>query len=170
MSKTVVFDFSKVLAFSNDPDYQGDLNPRHDILKELPDFDFFVYFRMNEELLAYVREQKALQPEIRYVIFTSGDIQQDPAISELLAETFDEIISLEDLDDPTASKTDPGTYLTVCERIGTPAQEVLFIDDSAKNIAAASAAGLNTKQYLDNNAEVFAEIGSFTSRIDNGVR
>jgi len=44
-------------------------------------------------------------------------------------------------------KPDPAIYRLCLERIGLPASEVLFVDDRADNLAAASVAGLRTLHF-----------------------
>jgi len=49
-------------------------------------------------------------------------------------------------------KPDPAIYELTLRRIGRPAQDILFIDDSAANIAAASALGFQTHHFTDPDA------------------
>lgn len=49
-------------------------------------------------------------------------------------------------------KPDPAIYDITLKRLGMPAEEILFIDDSAANIAAASAKGFATHQFSDPDA------------------
>ena len=46
-------------------------------------------------------------------------------------------------------KPDPAIYRIVCERFGLEPGEVLFVDDSAKNIAAAQALGFDVHHFTD---------------------
>ena len=46
-------------------------------------------------------------------------------------------------------KPDPRIFELFLERFGVPANEVLFIDDSARNIAAARALGMETIHFVD---------------------
>ncbi|WP_293682175.1 HAD family phosphatase [uncultured Phenylobacterium sp.] len=46
-------------------------------------------------------------------------------------------------------KPDPAIYRLTCERFGLAPGEVLFIDDSARNIAAAHAFGYDTHHFTD---------------------
>lgn len=160
MSKLFLFDFSRVLLFAKDPSYQGDLNPLHDRLTSSPDrgFSFFNHFELNQDLLNYLEANKG--KGIDFAIFTSGDVQKDQElVSSRKLDVFSRILCLEDLNGalPNPSKTDPETYLEVCKALGYQPQDVLFVDDSAKNIAAATAAGLKTKHYLSNE-DLFPEL------------
>ena len=46
-------------------------------------------------------------------------------------------------------KPDPRIYAIACARFGHAAGDILFVDDSAANIAAAKAFGLNTHHFTD---------------------
>ncbi len=46
------------------------------------------------------------------------------------------------------AKPDPGIFLRLLEVIGEPAEDCIFIDDSPRNIGAASALGFQTVLYL----------------------
>ena len=47
------------------------------------------------------------------------------------------------------TKPDPAIYALAAERFGHAPEDMLFIDDSAANIAAASACGWQTHQFID---------------------
>ncbi len=46
-------------------------------------------------------------------------------------------------------KPDPRIYAIACERAGMPAHEMLFVDDSLANIAAARALGFHVHLFED---------------------
>jgi 2-haloacid dehalogenase/putative hydrolase of the HAD superfamily len=46
-------------------------------------------------------------------------------------------------------KPDPAIFGIVCERFGHAPSDLLFIDDSARNIAAAAALGFDTHHFTD---------------------
>jgi putative hydrolase of the HAD superfamily len=46
-------------------------------------------------------------------------------------------------------KPDPAVFRAALDRIGAPAQEVLFIDDRAENVTAATSVGLQAYRYID---------------------
>ena len=46
-------------------------------------------------------------------------------------------------------KPDPAIYRVVCERYGVTPGEILFVDDSARNIEAAAAFGYDTHHFTD---------------------
>ncbi|MCW1908387.1 MAG: HAD-IA family hydrolase [Candidatus Saccharibacteria bacterium] len=138
MIKAIVFDFSRVLLFAKDPSYLGDLNPLHRQLSENnPDYPFFDNFYLNQELLDWLR----LIHGAKLYIFTSGNIQNAPAIRPMLDNIFTHVYSAETMH---LSKSDPAAYSKLCSILNRSPQDVLFIDDSKKNIAAAKQAGLQT--------------------------
>ena len=46
-------------------------------------------------------------------------------------------------------KPDPAIYALCCERFGLAPGDLLFIDDSLRNIAAAEALGFDTHHFTD---------------------
>jgi len=46
-------------------------------------------------------------------------------------------------------KPDPAIYRIVCERFGLAPGDILFVDDSARNIEAAAALGFDTHHFID---------------------
>ena len=145
MIKTIIFDFSRVLLFAKDKGYKEDLNPLHKkLLSENPNYKFLDYFELNEELLVFL---EAVKNRIELYIFTSGSIQKAKEIKSRLDEVFNGTFSAEEL---SLSKKDPQAYIILTKKLGKSPKEVIFIDDSQTNIQAASQAGLNVFQYLDN--------------------
>lgn len=147
---TLLFDFSKVLLFANDQDYNDDLNPLHrKLLADNMNYDFLKYFHLNYELLIFLKTSK-----LKSYIFTSGQIQKAPAIQDDLHRVIEEVFSAEDLG---LSKQDPKSYKIICEKINTKPKQILFIDDALKNIRPAHITGLNTFHF-SNNAELIKHI------------
>jgi len=141
--QTYLFDFSKVLLFSNDLDYSGDLNPRYKQLKDAPNFLFFDHFRLNQEIIEYLTSKAT---DSKFYIFTSGSIQNAPELEGKLS-VFREIFSAEELG---LHKKESSSYTEIVRLLRKPAQEVTFIDDSPENISAAAVAGLKVVHYLNN--------------------
>jgi 2-haloacid dehalogenase/putative hydrolase of the HAD superfamily len=46
-------------------------------------------------------------------------------------------------------KPDPRIYRQACERFGLAPAEMLFVDDSAKNVEGAAALGFDTHHFTD---------------------
>lgn len=142
--QAIVFDFSRVILFPKDDAYRGGLNSLHRTLTEQnPGYPFFEHFRLNAELLVYLRQLKS----VLLYIFTSGNIQEVPAVQSGLGEIFRAVYSAERLG---VNKSDPASYLTVCQAIGIEPHQVLIVDDSRDNLGAANRAGLQTHLYTDN--------------------
>ncbi|MFA5828655.1 MAG: HAD-IA family hydrolase [Candidatus Shapirobacteria bacterium] len=145
MINTIIFDFSRVLLFAKDKVYKEDLNPLHKkLLAENPNYAFLDYFELNEELLAYL---ETIKKKFDLYIFTSGSIQNAKEIKTRIAGIFRGILSAEVMG---VSKKDPQAYVSLTKKLAKNPNEVIYIDDSQTIIQAASRAGLNTIQFLDN--------------------
>lgn len=141
--KTYLFDFSKVLLFSKDPNYQGDLNPRYKEVKDSPQFSFFEHFVLNQELLEHLANNVK---DAHFCIFTSGSIQNASELEGKLT-IFSCIFSAEELG---LNKKESSAFVEISRLLGKSPQEVIFIDDSMDNIKAATEAGLTAIQYQNN--------------------
>ena len=158
MIKTVVSDFSKVLLFAKDPNYQGGLNALNKrLLAEDPSYPFFDHFVLNQQLLDYYLKLSEIVPVI---VFTTETIQDHPAIEPLLAKAVHGVLSAKKLG---LVKTNPAAYSTVSNLVHARPAELLYIDDKEANIQAAEQAGLNTILYTSNN-EVITKLGSLFDR------
>ncbi len=146
----IVFDFSRVILFPKDAAYRESLNGLHRTLtSENPGYPFFEHFQLNDELLGFL---KLIKDKPLY-IFTSGYVQEATAIQSTLKDVFKAIYSAERLG---VNKSEPNAFKKLCHEIGIDPKNVLFIDDSSSNIAAAQHASLQTYQYSDNKS-----LGSF---------
>ncbi len=141
----LLFDFSRVLLFPKDKDYQGSLNEKHRMLSEQSDYQLFDHFELNLELLAYLDKIKT---KYNLYIFTTETIQDDPNIQKVISPIFKDIFSAIKLG---LSKKDPEAYKRIAQQITSNPEEILFIDDSPENIEAAKTAGLQTLLYKNNN-------------------
>jgi len=145
MINTVIFDFSRVLLFAKDKGYKEDLNPLHKkLIAENPNYAFLDYFELNEEVLTFL---ETIKDKFELYIFTSGSIQNAKEIKDRIDRVFKGVLSAEEMG---VSKKEPQAYTVLAQKLGKNPNEVIFIDDSQVNIQAASQAGLNTFQYLDN--------------------
>lgn len=143
--KYIVTDFSKVLLFPKDKNYHGSLNGLYKEIREKEDFSFFDYFEINQELLDFL---KTLIEKYELSIFTSNIIQNDKALKPILEPIFKNIISANE--DIGISKKEKESYMALAKKVSANLEEILYIDDSKKNIKAASEAGLKTIQYKNN--------------------
>lgn len=144
MVTALLFDFSRVFLFAKDRNYNGELNALHKSLSAKPGYKFFEHFMFNEELFNIV-EQLKYKTDI--FMFTSGIIQEAPEVQAKINGLFKEVFSANKLGLP---KNDPNTYFDLVGRIGKPQEEIVFIDDSSKNILAAQEANLSTILYTGN--------------------
>lgn len=144
MIKALISDVSRVLLFPKDKNYQGSLNGLHKDTLGRPSYKFFDYFELNVELLNYY---KSLQNKLDLYIFTSESIQDAPELQPHWNGVFTKIFSALKMN---TNKKDPNAYRMLITDINLKPEEVIYIDDNAENIQAASSVGLQTIQYLDN--------------------
>lgn len=145
MIKAIITDFSRVLLFPIDDSYAGGLNKLNNkLLAENPHYNFWEYFKINQELLDYYRE---LNDEIPVFVFTSESIQEHPAVRQEIDSVFSGILSALDFG---LQKSDSNVYRAVANRLQLPSSEILFIDDNAINATQAMAAGMQALRYESN--------------------
>ncbi len=144
MIKHILFDFSRVLLFPKDEKYSGALNDLYKEIIKKDSYQFFDYFRLNEELIEYLNTIKD-----RYIlnIFTTDIIQSDQALKEFLKKYFSYVFVARELG---ISKKNPKAYKLIAEKLRCLPYEILFIDDNKFNVDAAKKARLNAIQFLSN--------------------
>jgi HAD superfamily hydrolase (TIGR01509 family) len=86
-------------------------------------------------------------------LFTSETIQEAPELEEDLG-VFQKIFSGQRMN---LDKKDPLSYETLAKEMKLEPDEVLFIDDSLINLAAAGQAGMNLVHY-QNNDQLFSSL------------
>ncbi len=143
MIKAIIFDLSRTLLFPRDSNYKGELNAFHSEHKKEPDYQFLDHFKLNDELLTYLRGIKSM---CNLYIFTSGSIQNAPEIKPSLDKIFKKIYSSEDMG---LGKKDPEAYSFIAKDIGVRPSEILFVDDSKDNLQAAKQADLEVGHYKE---------------------
>jgi len=141
---TLLFDFSWVLVFPKDRFYAGAVNDLHDRLSNKSGYKFFNNFVLNEPLLNYL---KKIKPLVSINMFTAGHVQDLPEVREKIDPVFERIYSK---DGVGMKKTDPKAYEFIAKNLGKKVEEILFIDDTEKNVEAAKKAGLQTIVYKSN--------------------
>ncbi len=154
MIKVLLFDFSRVLLFSKDSGYVGELNALHDTLQLNTKYKIFEHFELNNELLDIIQK---IDNKVKKVIFTSGHIQNEPSIFNLIKSVFDQIISAEEIG---VSKKDSGAYKKIAEILQVKSEDILFIDDSVTNIEAAKEVGIKTIQFKSNR-QIISDLACF---------
>ena len=149
--KELLFDFSRTLLFPKNEADPLTLNQKHKQLsQEDPDYPFFEHFVLNQVLLDFIHQ---IKDQIPANIFTTGYIQETPALQPYLKD-FVKIYSAALLG---LSKQDPSSYTWIAKDLGLPPEEILFVDDSERNVEAAKKAGMQVIQYKSN-GEVIEEI------------
>ena len=143
----LVIDFSRVLIFAN-VDTES-LNRHHAALKPQPGYRVLEHFRLNTELLNYLRD---LSQRVPIYLFSDGNLHTLPEIAPALQGIFRATYRPEEFG---YTKRQPEAYLALAYKLNYPPTSILFIDDSPANIAAAASAGLTTYRY-ETNAAVMA--------------
>ncbi len=142
MTKSIITDFSRVLLFPKDKKYTGKLNQLHQDLVKNGDYDFWEYFKLNEELLGFYKNQK-----LPVYIFTTGHIQEYPPLKQKLEGVFEGIFTATGMD---VQKDQKETYEKLAGMIGVEPNEIAYVDDLLKNVEAASKAGCQVIQFTGN--------------------
>ncbi len=146
MITTILSDFAWVIAFPKDKNYKGALNHLHfKLSKEIGDYDFYDYFKFNEEILEFYQFLKD-RHSISLNIFTTGVLQNHPQAKKKLEPIFDNIFSAYNTD---LEKTNPDSYLSIAKKLGKEPSEIMFIDDKEEFIKAAKQADLSVRLYKD---------------------
>lgn len=141
MIKALISDFSRVLLFPKDDSYLGSLNALHKELSAHGNYNFWEYFRVNQDLLAFY---KTINEHTTLFMFTSEFIQEHPALQPILEGLFSRTFSGARLG---LKKTNPQSYITISQEIGLNPEEIIYIDDNQINIDTAQKAGLAVIHY-----------------------
>lgn len=144
MITTLIFDFSRVILNVKDKKYTGFLNTLHNEMSIKPDYKFFDYFELNEELLKFM---ETIKTKYSLYIFTTGSVQNVPEVRKRIDPIFRKIYSAEELD---LNKKDPQSYLFIANDLNKNPNEILFTDDQPENIKAAEIAGLKVVHFQSN--------------------
>ena len=161
MYTNILSDFSRVIIKPMDKSYTvGALNPIHRelVAKYGEDYDPTPYFELNEELLGFYGSLKE-----RYAIdlFTTDIIQNHPLIRPRLESVFTNIFSANDLG---LDKKESAAYSFIADKLQVPTGQIIYIDDSVGNTAAANAAGMKAFRYTDNDDEIIEQVSSLLSK------
>lgn len=138
----LVIDFSRVLIFAN-ADVPS-LNRHHDTLETQAGYRVLEHFRLNTELLEFLR---LISKQVPLYLFTDGHLHTLPDIAPSLQGIFREQLTAESFG---YKKTQAEAYLALAYKLGYAPAAILFIDDTPANLTAAQAAGLHTYQYQTN--------------------
>ena len=150
MISTILSDLNYVLLFPVDVQYHSSVNLLHrKLLQKFKKYNIFDHFKFNSELLEYYKSLKMNNYSLN--MFTSGTIQKDPQIKEVLNPIFENIFSSIELG---YDKRDVQSYYNICQKLNKNKKEILFIDDLEFSIQTARQAGLNAVRY-ENNQKLF---------------
>lgn len=144
MVNTLLFDFSRVILDVKDKSHTGFLNDLHRKMSSQPDYNFFDYFKLNNELLKFLGVIKDKYP---LYIFTTGSVQNVPEVRKIIDPIFRKIYSAEEMG---LNKKNPQSYLFIAKDLNKNPNEILFIDDQLENIKAARISGFMTLQFQSN--------------------
>lgn len=142
--KSLVFDFSWTLLFPRDDAYKGRLGDLNTRLSTGTAYNPTDHFQLNHELL---NRLAPLKDAYSLYVFTAGSMHELPAIKQELRKVFLRVYSSRDIGH---SKSDPNAFRKLSLLISTPAESILFVDDSPLNVEAAQRAGLQAIRYLTN--------------------
>lgn len=144
MIQTILSDFSYVILYPKDKNYQGTLNGLYkELLSKNKPFNFFDYFVLDEGVLDLYSE---LKKKYTVNMFTSGYIQNAPEVKAHIEDIFENVYSAEELG---LRKKEPNSYNTIAGKLNQSTNSILFIDDQGENIAAAYKAGMSTILFSD---------------------
>lgn len=142
MITAILSDFSRVILYPKDRNYQGTLNGLHKKLsKENENYAFFDYFELNNEILNLY---KKLKSKYSINVFTTGTIQNRKEVRQIIDPIFDNIFTAKDFN---LDKKQSESYLFIANKLNKQPNDILFIDDQEENIKAAEKAELKTLLY-----------------------
>lgn len=144
MISTLLFDFSRVLLFPKDKTYSGKLNDLYREIRKKPDYKFFDFFILNQELINFI---KALKNKYLLAIFTTDIIQDDPAVKKYIDPIISRVFRAKQLG---YSKKDPHAYRIILGILKADPADILFVDDTKGNLEAAEKAGFITLHFVSN--------------------
>ena len=144
MIKAIIFDFSRVLIFPRDRSYHGSLNALHAQLSKDRGYQFLNHFELDQSLLNFLKQISRQYP---LYVFTTGIIQDVPGVREQLQSIFERVYTVASVGHP---KKEMQAYLTIAEELGYQPEELLMVDDTQENLAAASSAGFKTIHFESN--------------------
>ena len=147
MIKAILTDFSRVIIFAN-ADVPS-LNRHHRELKGTNDYRFYDHFFLNHSLLERLEQ---ISHSIPVYIATSGALHElDEVKSHLgmITQSFTEL-----------AKSNPDSFRHIARQLKLNPDEILYIDDSATPVIAATTAGLIAIRYADN-ATLFADLDHY---------
>lgn len=161
MIELIVTDFSRVLLFPTDDTYTGGLNQLNNkLLEQNPNYDFWHFFELNEELLNFY-----VALRIPLYIFTSETIQDHPAVKDKIEGKFRGVMSAKTLG---ITKSDAAAYSAVAKTLNIAPERLLYIDDNLENVEAAEAANCAVIHHVSNE-ETSKKVNQFLAHTSSNV-
>lgn len=142
MIKAILFDFSRTLLNAKDPQYADSLNGLYKRISQQEGFNSLDHFEFNQKLLDFAVE---LKEKYDLYIFTTGTIQDDMHLKRFTDGVFKRVFTVEEVGFP---KDNSEAYTVIAKELSLLPEEILFTDDTEKNIKAAEEAGLKTIQFI----------------------
>lgn len=144
MITNILIDFSRVLIFPRNKQYEGLLNDLYKKVIKSKSYNFLNEFEFNQNLLNFL---KKLKNKYNLSVYTTDIIQNDLAAKSILKPIFANIFVANDLG---ISKKDSNGYYVIAKELNSRPEEILFIDDNLENIKAATKIGLHTILFSSN--------------------
>ena len=138
----LISDLSNTLILAKDKTHKGSLNALHqELLADDEEYHFWDYFDINKELLKlYIK----LTNSMHMYILTTGHIQEHPALKNIFDPIFSQIFVSSDMN---LNKSEVLIYKTLASKLKTNPNNIIYIDDSYKNIQAAKLAHFHAIQH-----------------------
>ena len=111
----------------------------------------FAGLRARPEILELIRRARSAGIRAALLSNSWGDGDYDPYDGYDLDAMFDAVVIS---GETGLRKPNPAIYLLTADKLGVPAQECVFADDTAANLPAASALGMATVHFTDSNAAI----------------
>ncbi len=140
MITTLLFDFSWVLAFPQSKNTGTNAAYKQAKINHHP---WQEYLELNNELINFVKKQDSLSS----YIFSASSKKMLTEIRTHLIPPFIETFSSKELG---IYKYQPESYKRIAKILDTAPEQILFIDDKDSNVQAASEAGMQTIQFINN--------------------
>lgn len=152
MIKVLLSDFWHVLLFPKSFKLRGDSKTVQRKLSQA-ELDFLEKYFLNEEVLSFCAKIKK-EYQLKCGIYSSGNMFKAPELQTFLTPVFNHNFSSLEI---RFEKDNPDSFKYIAKEFAVLPSEILFIDDSPKNIGAALEAGVRAVLY-QNNVQLQSEV------------
>jgi len=131
--------------------------PLEDILELMKKYTLEAYWHhipAKENVISVLKELKAQGADLN-VLTASPHITLDECLKRL--EIYDLFTNVWSCDDFNTTKADPNIYHLVADKIGTPIEEILFLDDNYNADKTAKSAGMKVCGVYDDSSKEYVE-------------